>query len=229
MTASSLAGTYSNSASLRVNHIQHLNKNTSAVHSANLSTDYFTNRQDRYIKFGETKALSNYFSDLLETIGSFSYSLQPPVPTKDSAASYSLQLQNTADPVLSSSEFKTQAYSRMRDFLTKYSDNNANQSQASSAELDTVVYPIVQMAPLGIRQDEKATLRILDLIHEHGQGLTPKEYMQVHLTSGYFNFTQRYKEYILKTAAKFEFLTASPKVSHLIWLKVLISYPNLQW
>jgi CDP-diacylglycerol--glycerol-3-phosphate 3-phosphatidyltransferase len=216
MTASSLAGTYSNSASLRVNHIQHLNKNTSAVHSANLSTDYFTNRQDRYIKFGETKALSNYFSDLLETVGSFSYTLQPPVPTKDSAASYSLQLQNTADPVLSSSEFKTQAYSRMRDFLTKYSDNNANQSQASSAELDTVVYPIVQMAPLGIRQDEKATLRILDVIHEHGQGLTPKEYMQVHLTSGYFNFTQRYKEYILKTAAKFEFLTASPTVSHLI-------------
>lgn len=179
-----------------------------------MSTDYFTNRQDRYIKFGKTKDFSNYYSDLLETVGSFSYKLQPPLPTKESTATYSLLLNNTADPVLQSLEFKSQAYKRMRDFLQKHSNKDAAISETKdAAELDTVIYPVIQMAPFGIRQDEKATLRILDVINQHGAAVAPKDYWQVHLTSGYFNFTQHYKECILKTAAKFEFLTASPKVS----------------
>ncbi|CAO3685361.1 unnamed protein product [Umbelopsis vinacea] len=181
---------------------------------ANLSTDYFTNRQDRYIKFGKTKDFSNYYSDLLETVGSFSYKLQPPLRTKESTATYSLLLNNTADPVLESVEFKTQAQKRMRDFLQKYSNKDAAISETKdTAELDTVIYPVIQMAPFGIRQDEKATLQILDVINQHGAAVAPKDYWQVHLTSGYFNFTQHYKECILRTAAKFEFLTASPKAN----------------
>lgn len=34
----------------------------------------------------------------------------------------------------------------------------------------------------------------------------------IHLTSGYFNFTDKYKAVILKTRAFFRFLTASPEV-----------------
>lgn len=176
-----------------------------------MSTDYFTNRQDRYIKFGDTKDLSNYYCDLLETVGSFSYKLRPPVKTDGPAAPYSLLLENTADPVNKTLEFKTQAFKRMQNFLKKYSNKEAK-ATPSDSEHDTVVYPVIQMAPLGIRQDENTTLRILDIIHEHGKSVEDKDYWNVHLTSGYFNFTNRYKEYILRTAAKFEFLTASPKV-----------------
>lgn len=175
---------------------------------ANLSTDYFTNRQDRYIKFGGTKDLSDYYCDMMKTVGSFSYTLQPPVSQTESSAPYGLLLKDTADPVENSSEFKSQANERMQEFLSRHQ----NASSKSGDVYDTVIYPIVQMAPLGIRQDERATLRVLDIIHEHGKSVTSKDYWQVYLTSGYFNFTQRYKEMILRTAAKFEFLTASPKV-----------------
>jgi CDP-diacylglycerol--glycerol-3-phosphate 3-phosphatidyltransferase len=173
-----------------------------------LSTDYFTNRQDRYIKFGGTKQLSDYYCDMLETVGSFSYTLHPPASHTNSSAQYSLLLKDTADPVEHSLKFKSQAYQRMREFLSRHQ----NTGGTGSGDHDTVVYPIVQMAPLGIRQDEKATLRVLDIIHEHGKTVTQKDYWQIYLTSGYFNFTQHYKEMILRTAAKFEFLTASPKV-----------------
>jgi CDP-diacylglycerol--glycerol-3-phosphate 3-phosphatidyltransferase len=176
-----------------------------------LSTDYFTNRQDRYIKFGETKDLSNYYCDLLETVGSFSYKLRPPVKIDGPVAPYSLLLDNTADPVTNTLQFKTQAYERMRNFIKRYSNKGVKISHSDS-DHDTIVYTVIQMAPLGIRQDENATLRILDIIHEHGKSVESKYYWNVHLTSGYFNFTNRYKEYILRTAAKFEFLTASPKV-----------------
>ncbi|KAI9277743.1 hypothetical protein BC943DRAFT_344816 [Umbelopsis sp. AD052] len=180
---------------------------------ANLSTDYFTNRQDRYIKFGDTKDLSDYYCDLLETVGSFSYKLRPPVKIDGAVAPYSLLLENTADPVHKTLEFKSQAYKRMQNFLKKYSSNNENKAPSGGSEHDTVVYPVIQMAPLGIRQDENTTLRILDIIHEHGKSVETDAYWKVHLTSGYFNFTNRYKEYILRTAAKFEFLTASPKAN----------------
>jgi len=131
------------------------------------------------------------------------------------AAPYSLLLENTADPVNKTLEFKTQAYKRMQNFLKKHSNNEAK-ATPSDSEHDTVVYPVIQMAPLGIRQDENTTLRILDIIHEHGKTVEDQDYWNVHLTSGYFNFTNRYKEYILRTAAKFEFLTASPKVCYRI-------------
>ncbi|KAG2182016.1 hypothetical protein INT43_006942, partial [Umbelopsis isabellina] len=181
--------------------------NNVILSGANLSTDYFTNRQDRYIKFGDTKDLSNYYCDMLKTVGSFSYTLQPPVAHTESSAPYGLLLKDTADPVENSSEFKTQACQRIQEFLSRHQ----SASGKSDGDHDTVVYPIVQMAPLGIRQDERATLRVLDIIYEHGESVTSKDYWQVYLTSGYFNFTQRYKEMILRTAAKFEFLTASPK------------------
>lgn len=44
--------------------------------SANLSTDYFTNRQDRYILFNNCSELSNFFTDLVKTVGSFSFQLK---------------------------------------------------------------------------------------------------------------------------------------------------------
>ena len=43
---------------------------------ANLSSDYFTNRQDRYIVFDNNSQLSNYFSQLVSAISSFSYHLK---------------------------------------------------------------------------------------------------------------------------------------------------------
>ena len=44
---------------------------------ANLSHDYFTNRQDRYIVLSECKELADFYSQLVSTVSSFSLQLQP--------------------------------------------------------------------------------------------------------------------------------------------------------
>ena len=50
--------------------------------SANLSNDYFTNRQDRCIVFEDGKELCDFFHNLVKTVGSFSLQLQPDCTTK---------------------------------------------------------------------------------------------------------------------------------------------------
>lgn len=42
---------------------------------ANLSDNYFTNRQDRYIQFNDCSEMCNFFSGLVKTVSTFSLSL----------------------------------------------------------------------------------------------------------------------------------------------------------
>ncbi|ORY07101.1 mitochondrial CDP-diacylglycerol--glycerol-3-phosphate 3-phosphatidyltransferase [Basidiobolus meristosporus CBS 931.73] len=60
---------------------------------ANLSRDYFTNRQDRYIHFKSAAELSEYYSQLLEVVQNYSYQL---VPT---TAGYDTLISKSPDPV----------------------------------------------------------------------------------------------------------------------------------
>ncbi|SAL95652.1 hypothetical protein [Absidia glauca] len=173
---------------------------TVMLSGANLSTDYFTNRQDRYILFHDPK-LTHYYQDLLKVVGSFSYQLTHDVQ---------LTLPNsTADPVRQSSLFKQQARERLLAFINKY------KGQHDDVKGDTVVLPVIQMGPFGIRQDEKLTLALLEIAHRHGVANSDDRQLwwTIHLTSGYFNFTDRYKQFILNTRAKFKFLTASPEAN----------------
>ncbi|RCH78362.1 CDP-diacylglycerol--glycerol-3-phosphate 3-phosphatidyltransferase, partial [Rhizopus stolonifer] len=69
------------------------------------------------------------------------------------------------------------------------------------------VLPVIQMGPFYVRQDERLTLALLNLANHHPVKWT------IHLTSGYFNFTEKYKQVILQTKARFRFLTASPEAN----------------
>ncbi|CAO3597660.1 unnamed protein product [Absidia cylindrospora] len=172
---------------------------------ANLSTDYFTNRQDRYVLFHDKK-LTDYYQDLLQVVGSFSYQL-----THNEKL---IMPDLTADPVHNSRRYKYQARERLLGFMKKYNTkDNLDSSINNRDKDDTVVLPVIQMGPFGIRQDEKVTLALLEIAHRHGTANSDdRQWWTIHLTSGYFNFTDRYKQFILNTQAKFKFLTASPEV-----------------
>ncbi|XP_030840085.1 CDP-diacylglycerol--glycerol-3-phosphate 3-phosphatidyltransferase, mitochondrial [Strongylocentrotus purpuratus] len=71
-------------------------------------------------------------------------------------------------------------------------------------EADTVIYPLVQMGPLGITVDQEVTRQLL------GEG-DPEAVC--YLASGYFNLTSEYMDTILQSNATFEMLMASPQVN----------------
>lgn len=43
---------------------------------ANLSDNYFTNRQDRYVLFNDSKSLADFFDNLVKTVGNFSFKMK---------------------------------------------------------------------------------------------------------------------------------------------------------
>lgn len=168
-------------------------------HSANLSTDYFTNRQDRYIMFKQQPELSSYYHDLVKLVSDCSYQLLP------SESKYKLAIKDKemADPVKESKRYKYQMNTKINQFI----ENSYKNTTHPDSDMDTAVLPVIQMGPFHIRQDEKLTLELLSIANQN------KNQWTIHLTSGYFNFTEKYKSFILKTRARFRFLTASPEAN----------------
>lgn len=70
-------------------------------------------------------------------------------------------------------------------------------------ELDTVVFPLLQMGFCGIKQDETVTKRLLSRL-DTGESL--------YLASGYFNLPSTYTQEILQNKGICNILAASPQV-----------------
>lgn len=166
-----------------------------------MSHDYFTNRQDRYITF-HNKDITEYYNDLVSVVSSLSYSLQ------DDNDTFKLSMETgVPDPVKDSKEFKSHANKTVLGFLKKWSKT---QQSPKDATYDTTLYPLVQMGPFGVRQDERVTLSVLDhVLHARGQHKNAKMF----ITSGYFNFEKRYSRAIVNSrSSDVCLIAASPEV-----------------
>ncbi|XP_070581080.1 CDP-diacylglycerol--glycerol-3-phosphate 3-phosphatidyltransferase, mitochondrial-like [Ptychodera flava] len=79
------------------------------------------------------------------------------------------------------------------------------QLNSDDRESDTLILPLIQMGPLGIRNDELATRTLLE---------TAEDGTEIHLASGYFNLTESYLDIVLnKSKAHFNMLTANPRAN----------------
>jgi CDP-diacylglycerol--glycerol-3-phosphate 3-phosphatidyltransferase len=127
------------------------------------------------------------------------------------------------DPIGVPDRFKTAAGAAVRAFLTKAADVSTEPpppkaepdgAPVSGEELvldgkvaDTWVLPTVQMGPLGVRQDELATLRFIRQLPGHSQ---------VHLSSAYFNLAQPYEKALLEALreeVRVKIVTAAPSAN----------------
>ncbi|GAQ88412.1 Phosphatidylglycerolphosphate synthase [Klebsormidium nitens] len=198
---------------------------TTLMSGANLSTSYFTDRQDRYMLLKDCPALASYLTGLVDTVSHFSYPLEPdgtlgPPPCG-------------VDPITDPERFKQTAGNAVRDFvktaadvskepLTPPGEHSVSPSKKSLRErlesdwtasggllldrtaADTWVLPTVQMGPLGVRQDERATLSFFRRLPRHSL---------VHLASAYFNLAAPYEEALLEAlheSLRVKIVTAAP-------------------
>ncbi|KAF9930467.1 hypothetical protein FBU30_000437 [Linnemannia zychae] len=175
---------------------------TLIMSGANMSHDYFTNRQDRYIMI-KNKDICDYYCDLVKTVSDLSYGLM------DSGNTFQLKINSgVPDPVEQSKDFKKYATKAIRAFMKKWA---TIQQAPQDATYDTTLYPLLQMGPLDIRQDERVTLSVLDhVLHDKELDGSAK----VFITSGYFNFEKRYSQSIIHTkAANVGLIAASPEAN----------------
>ncbi|EZA62629.1 CDP-diacylglycerol--glycerol-3-phosphate 3-phosphatidyltransferase, mitochondrial isoform X2 [Ooceraea biroi] len=163
------------------------------ISGANLSNDYFTNRQDRYFVIEDCQELCDFYNKLVEKVAEFSFLLQPDGNT-------SLNPAVDCHPYKGSRKIFTQeAASRIQTLFQSEIEKRVN---LDKAEADTWVFPLVQMGQLNICHDSEVTLKLLQVAPA---GATLK------LATGYFNLTSEYSRAILgDSRATCHFLTAHP-------------------
>ncbi|XP_046352189.2 CDP-diacylglycerol--glycerol-3-phosphate 3-phosphatidyltransferase, mitochondrial-like isoform X1 [Haliotis rufescens] len=185
------------------------------ISGANLSDNYFTNRQDRYVLFNDSKSLADFFDNLVKTVGNFSFKMNHdntltlpddesvhPFTDKDDGCRFKRRARKHIQNLLTSAMEETW---NMEDESRSSDRTHSEDDEDSSSGYDTLVYPLIQMGPFGITHDENITLK---LFRSASQG------DEILLASGYFNLTDHYMNVILQESyAKYGILMASPEVN----------------
>ncbi|KAF2263836.1 CDP-diacylglycerol-glycerol-3-phosphate 3-phosphatidyltransferase [Lojkania enalia] len=172
------------------------------ISGANLSSDYFTNRQDRYHLFSSA-ALTSYFSKIHSGVCDLSFSIQPsPEP-----AGYTMTwpTNNPApSPLDSPAQFKASASNHLSHLLTPSATPT---SPTPPLESNTHIYPVLSLVPLLDTSTELPALTTL-LTSLSRPPFYPSIWT---FTAGYFNMTPSFRRLLLSTRPRSgTVLTAHP-------------------
>ncbi|KDE02390.1 hypothetical protein MVLG_07049 [Microbotryum lychnidis-dioicae p1A1 Lamole] len=197
---------------------------TVIISGANLSEDYFTNRQDRYMEFSSHAPLADYFSSLLERISSFSY-LATAIDKSTQHPALDIRWPNSnigSSPIESAPSFSEDlklAAGNLVNTLTKQwasrspSDRAGSSSSRIVPPFDTSVRPVIQMGLFYVKQETDTAVPSIfktanALATAPGGAATTLNW-----TSGYFSVHERYKAMVLSSKAGVRIVAASPKAN----------------
>ncbi|KAJ9143697.1 CDP-diacylglycerol--glycerol-3-phosphate 3-phosphatidyltransferase [Pleurostoma richardsiae] len=173
---------------------------------ANLSNDYFTNRQDRYHIFS-SKDITEYFWKLQQGVASMSFLIQP----SDSPSGFEHVWPETnavPSPLSSPKRFVSQATTMLRPLIFPSGKEKTSWSLTANRG-DTKVYPLVQMTQL-LTPDTSTELPAITTVL---QILATPRYSNSSwaFTAGYFNPAPSLTKLLLSTVSHNNVvITASP-------------------
>ena len=184
------------------------------ISGANLSSDYFTNRQDRYHLF-RSKELTAYFAKIHDGIAKLSFDLQPSDAEGSGGYSMAWPSSNPApSPLISPPGFKKAAAQHLSHLLTPASSpspptstKTPSATTTTTTTTTTTIYPILSFVPLLPTSTELPALtKILTSLST--PPLHPSTWT---FTAGYFNMTPSFRRLLLQTRpASGTVLTAHP-------------------
>ncbi|KAG6968259.1 hypothetical protein JG688_00005899 [Phytophthora aleatoria] len=182
---------------LGVSHAKvYLVDNTLVLSGANLSNDYFTNRQDRYVQLTNCGALAQFYHQFVELVTGFSYRVKLDSLTGDKN-DYEL-----VSPVLAhdSEEAKT----AMRHDLEKLVDPNKYQQDIDDELTDAWAFPTLQFTPISMDHDERV---LSEFVKNLPRG------SQLQIASGYLNFPPFLSELLERCEAGLDVISAAPRAN----------------
>lgn len=192
--------------SIGVSHIKaYLFDDDLIISGANLSHDYFTNRQDRFCLIRNHPALSNYFHGIIDVVGSFSNRLSSNGEVVLSDEKIDAEVDHVA--FRRHARAKIEPFLQPRTFYSTHSQTAMHRLGKHLPDMDTLLhkktwlFPSLQMAPLYVRHDEVLTSYVLSAEHE------------LYLASPYLNLTQDYTKRVLSGNHPITIITASPETN----------------
>jgi CDP-diacylglycerol--glycerol-3-phosphate 3-phosphatidyltransferase len=174
---------------------------------ANLSSDYFTNRQDRYHVFS-SKDITEYFSRIHDVVSKLSFLVTPnaQLPT-----GYTLEwpTSNSApSPLAEPSRFISTSSSILTHLIKAPSTPKAS-SQPLTSKTNTIIYPLSQLTPL-LHPDTSTELPAISSILRTLSGPSFNNSSWT-FTAGYFNPDPSLTSLLLSTSSNSNIvITASP-------------------
>ncbi|KAJ3214870.1 CDP-diacylglycerol--glycerol-3-phosphate 3-phosphatidyltransferase [Dinochytrium kinnereticum] len=158
------------------------------ISGANLSSDYFNNRQDRYIKFQNSPELAEYLKSFTDLISSFSHKLDP-----------------SSDNFVALNPISSAGISNaLKGFL-----KNSKWSIGDCKPSDTYVLPYFQIRRLGVADEEKIMRQLITSTdfecHKRSASLT--------LSSPYLNLEKDYEARLAKAKLPLTLIAASPEAN----------------
>jgi CDP-diacylglycerol--glycerol-3-phosphate 3-phosphatidyltransferase len=176
-----------------------------------LSTDYFTNRQDRYIVLEDCKELADFYDNLINKVSDFSFqldgknvaSLKPEWKVHPSEGNYKAFISDAKNHVVSFYENCRGENKSRLDSFRSLSNVDTSSPKYKDVE-DTWVFPLIQMGSIGVSYDKDATCKVFE-------NTPPRSHIK--LATGYFNLTTEYVSKILQNEnASYDILMAHPTV-----------------
>ncbi|KAE9961637.1 hypothetical protein BLS_001591 [Venturia inaequalis] len=169
---------------------------------ANLSTDYFTNRQDRYHVFSSA-AITDYFERIHQAVCKLSFSI---LPSKE-LAGYTMEWRHDnpgPSPLLDPKAFSAQATASLDSLL-----HLATFAEKKPPSTSTLVYPLLQFTPL-LRPDTSTELpAVRTILSALSTPVFAKSSWT--FTAGYFNMTPEVRGLLLNSnPARATVISASP-------------------
>ncbi|XP_066248459.1 CDP-diacylglycerol--glycerol-3-phosphate 3-phosphatidyltransferase, mitochondrial [Euwallacea similis] len=176
---------------------------TLIISGANLSNDYFTNRQDRYFVIKDKK-LTDFYHGLVNKVQSFSLKM-------DQHNRVTFAGDWKCSPYKGSKElFVEKACNAVEQHLNHYI---AEQNMHFVQSCDTFIFPTFQMGQLGVEQDSFITDKIF---------AEAPQYSKLKIATGYFNLTTQYMATLIQECnADCEILIAHPKANGFLGSKGL--------
>ncbi|KZP08715.1 hypothetical protein FIBSPDRAFT_938822 [Athelia psychrophila] len=170
------------------------------ISGANLNSNYFTDRQDRYIHFTGQPTMAQYCFSFLQAIASFSYKLIP-ATAGTSDEGYHLEW---PDSDIHPHHFHAKAEKVISELQASYLKSSSSPGPSGS---DVVVFPVIQGGQFNIREEERCLSMLFDHLASTGQNPT------MHLTSGYFGLSKAYQDLVLRSSIDCNIIAASPKAN----------------
>lgn len=175
---------------------------------ANLSEDYFTDRQDRYYIF-KHRDLTNYYHNIHNAVSSLSYQI---LPSKKNPSGFRMNWptsNKSCEPHLNLKQFINDS-SFLLEPLLKQQDLKNFELFDDEDNFDTIIYPVSQFTPLlnpkyDASTEKPAILRLLTFLD------SPK--IKWWFTAGYFNMLPDIQNKLVNGFAKGTIITASAKAN----------------
>ncbi|XP_037951889.1 CDP-diacylglycerol--glycerol-3-phosphate 3-phosphatidyltransferase, mitochondrial [Teleopsis dalmanni] len=167
------------------------------ISGANLSNDYFTNRQDRYILI-EDKPLADFYAQFIKRVQEFSLAVRQDAEVGLHRYWKILPYEGTKE------EFVRSAKQRITDFMQDVYKQQQTRLEVNT-DADTWIFPLIEMGQIGIHHDSIVTKRLLSNCISGSR---------LKLATGYFNLTQEYMDTITNNClAQCSILMAHPNAN----------------